>query len=310
MAAELLIRQFEREIAEQLFPDNTFMEFAVNDDAYVNGNSVELPQSGTIPEVLVDNSSYPIPTSQRADSAVQYLLENLNTQVTHLPTVETLIEAGGRSKRASITRQQANALMDKAAKRCLVNWGSGLDSAKKVATTGTARAASLAGASTGQRKKMTRADLLSGLEILMGEDVPTPVNGANPIMVVNPSFYTDLIDIDEFIRADALGRQGALITGQVGRIYGVDVVMRSFVLATDSSDNVKAEGTAIAGTDQGAALLYHPDFVRRARGAFKVYVDVDKPEYAGSTMSSELRFGSRRAREDDKGVVLLFEDTV
>jgi hypothetical protein len=306
MAAELLIRQFTREISEQLFPDNSFLNFAINDDAYVNGNSVELPQSGTIPSVLVDNSTFPIPVSLRADSAVNYTLENLNTEVTHIPTVEVLTEAGGAMKRASITNQQAAALRTKAGTRCLINWGTG---ATAIPTTGAARTPS-APSGTGTRKKFVRADLLAAIEELMSGDVPTPVNGANLMLVVNSAFYTDLIDIDEFIRADALGRQGALITGQVGRIYGCDVIMRSSVLVTDNTDAVKADGAAAAVTDQGAALLYHPDYVRKATGAFKVYVEADKPQYAGTIMSSELRFGSRRARSDGKGIALIFEDTI
>ncbi len=309
MAAELLIRQFEREISEQLFPENSFMNFAINDDPFVNGNSVELPQSGTIPDVLIDTTTYPIPVSRRTDSAVQYILENLNTEVTHLPTVEELTEAGGRSKRASITMQQSNAINTKAGSRTIVKWLEALPAGQKVATTGAGRAPSVPIA-TGQRRKFVRADLLNALQVLMDQDVPTPVTGANPILLVNPGMYTDLIDIDEFIRADALGRQGALISGMVGRIYGVDVVMRSLVAVTDASDTVKAEGAVGAVTDQAAAILYHPDFVRRARGAFKVYIEADKPQYAGTLMSTELRFGARRAREDDKGVVMIFEDTV
>ena len=308
MAAELLIRQFEREIKEELFPDNSFMNFAINDDVYVNGNSVELPQSGTLPDVLVNNSTYPLTVSRRTDSAVQYLLENLNTEVTHIPTVEILTEAGGRSKRASITRQQASAIRTKAADRCLVNWSAGLPADSKVPTTGDARPAAAPGA-TGNRRKVLRADILSALERLMDDDVPTPVSGANPLMVVPPAMYTDIIDIPEFIRADALGRQGALVSGMVGRIYGVDVIMRSRVVVTTGADVVKAEGSVAAATDQLGAVLYHPDFVRRATGAFKVYIDPDRAEYAGTLMSTELRFGSRRAREDDKGVVLIHEDT-
>lgn len=309
MAAELLIRQFEREIQEELFPDNTFMQYAINDDAYVNGNSVELPQSGTLPDVIVDNAVWPLPVSQRADSAVNYTLENLNTEVTHLPKVEVLTEAGGAMKRASITRQQANALNEKAANRCLVNWGSGLATAQKIATTGAGRSASVSGATTGTRKKMQADDLLAAIEQLMVQDVT--FGGQMPVLVVNAGFYRDLLGINDFIRYDATGgSRPAVITGQVGEIYGVNVVRRSFVLKTDASDNVSAEGSAVAGTDQGAALLYHPDFVRRAVGAFSVYIEENKAAYAGSIMSSELRFGSRRARQDDKGVVLIYEDTV
>jgi len=309
MAAEKLIRQFERMIVPELFPKNDFMARAINDDGYVNGNSVDIQNSGTIPDVLVDTSTYPIPVSRRTDVAHQYILENLNTEVTHIPTVEELTEIGGRNKMNSIATQQASKIRTKAADRCIVNWLTGLPAGQKVATTGAARNPSVPVA-TGQRKQITAEDVRAGLEILAADDVI--MEGDSPVMVVNSAFYyNDLLGIDDFVRYDSTAKANpALNNGLLGNLYGVEVYMRSRVATVDASFDVKAEGAAGAATDAGTAILYHPNYVRRAVGAFKVYIETDKPQYAGDIMSTELRFGSVRSRNDDKGVIQIYEATV
>jgi hypothetical protein len=119
-----------------------------------------------------------------------------------------------------------------------------------------------------------------------------------------------MLAIPEFVEANKLGQGTPLINGQIGEILGVRIMTRSLVAKTDGSDVLKAEAAANAATDQHAAILYHPAFVRKAVGALKIYIQEDSPLYGGDIMNTELRFGSTQARNDKKGVVMLFEDTV
>lgn len=304
MAAEILIRIFESEIVPELFPNNSIVNFAINDDDNVRGNTVETQNSGTLPAVLVDNTSWPLAVSQRTDSADNYQIETLNTAVTQLTDVEALIEAGGRNKRSSIINQQSLALRTKATSRILVDWTNGVTT--KVDTTGAAAASSLPG-TTGTRKLVTRADLLAALEILDDQDVPRDEMN-QPVWVVPARYYSTLTNIDEFISADKLGTQnGPLVTGQIGTLYGVKVVMRSLVIRVTASGDVKAEEAATAATDGHGSILYHPLFVRKAQGAFRVRINEDQAEWGGTIMGSELRFGGNPYRADKKGVVIIKE---
>ena len=70
---------------------------------------------------------------------------------------------------------------------------------------------------------------------------------------------------------------------------------------------IKDTEAANVSTDLGAALAWHPDFVRRAMGATKVFLEVEKADFYGSLMSSVMRFGALQARNDIKGVVSLVE---
>lgn len=307
MAAELLKRIFESEIVPELFPNNTFMDQSINDDANVNGNSVEIQNSGTLPDVLVNNTTWPLAVSQRVDTPDQYIIETLNTLVTQVTDVESLIEAGGANKRASIVQQQASALRTKAASRLIIDWLTGVTN--KVPTTGTGSAATLPGA-TGNRRAITQSDIQTGLEILMNDNIP--VDEANkPILLIPARFYRDMMGIENFIQADKLGTTNSpIITGQIGEVLGCRVVMRTLVGRFDATDSLKAEDAADAIGDAHAALLYHPNFVRKAQGAFKFRINENQAEWGGTIMGSELRFGGSPARLDRKGIVAIFEDTV
>lgn len=307
MAAELLIRIFESEIVPELFPNNSVVNFAVNDDDNVRGNTVETQNAGTLPAVLVDNSSWPLTVSQRTDTPDNYQIETLNTEVTQITDVEALIETGGRNKRADITRQQSSALRTKAVSRLMVDWLTGVT--QTVATTGSGETASLPGA-TGQRRLPTRIDLLNAIEILNADDIP--IDEMNkPIWIIPPRFWKAITNIDEFIFADRLGVQnGPLVSGQIGEVYGVRVVMRTLVARTDAADVLKAEEAAGAAGDQHATILYHPMFVRKAMGAFQVRINESQAEWGGTILGSELRFGGNAMRLDKKGIVMIFEDTV
>jgi hypothetical protein len=304
MAAELLKRQFLSEIQPRLFPSYGYLSRAISDDAFVNNNTVELPHSGTIPAVAVDRSSLPATIAKRTDAATNYQLEELTTDPTLLQDSESLTVA--YDKRASILDQHAKQQMEKCGARALYKWAAG--AASYVPTTGSARAAT--GASqTGNRNAITLADLLAIKRRFHADDVIPDNSNINGIAVITPSMYNDILGISQLTDAEKFGTPG-LPQGVISRILGFDIYIRSSVLVTNNSDALKAEGAAAAATDQDAAIFYSPDYVRRAKGAVKVYVDNDKPEYYGSVFSTMVRFGAAPARNDNKGVYLLFENTV
>jgi hypothetical protein len=306
MAAELLKRLFLSEIQPKLFPGNSFLSRALNDDAFVNNNSVELPHSGTIPAVAVDRGSLPATIAKRTDAPTNYTLEELTTDPTLLQESEGLIVA--YNKRASILDQHAKTINTKAADRALYKWAAGADAARIIPSTGTARAAgNTNGSQTLTRKAFTEADLLNIQRMFFQDDIVNELADVQGVAVITPRQYADLIALDSFKRADAYG-QSNIPSGVVRRAYGFDFYVRSKVTVLAVGDTLKAEGAAGAATDQDAAVFYSPQYVRRAVGSIKPFINEDKAEYYGSIFSMLVRFGASPARNDNKGIYLLFED--
>lgn len=303
MAAELLKRQFLSEIQPKLFPSYGFLSRAIMDDAFVNNNTVELPHSGTIPSVAVDRGSLPATIAKRTDAATNYTLEEFTTDPTLLQDSESLTVA--YDKRASILDQHAKKQMQKCGDRALYKWAAGATTF--IATTGTARSAT-GPTQTGNRNAVKLADLLEIKRRFHADDVVPDNSNVNGVAVITPTMYNDILGISALTDAEKFGTPG-LPRGVVSRILGFDIYVRSSVVVTNASDALKAEGAAPAADDQDAAIFFSPDYVRRAKGAVKVYIDNDKPEYYGSVFSTMVRFGAAPARNDNKGVYLLFEDT-
>jgi hypothetical protein len=303
MAAELVTRYFHSDITEALRLDNSFMQFAKNDDAFVNNNSVELPHAGTDPVIAIDRAVFPGTITQRTDAATQYILEELSTDPTHLQFSEELIV--NYAKRQSITNQHSEVLIDTKGTRCIYGWALGVVGAGTyIETTGTAtRASDAPGSTLTTIKELLDADVLA-LKLLMDKD---NVPSENRKLLLPPGMANDLLKEDKFTRMDAYGMSN-IPDGWVGRIYGFDVMMRTHVTAhTTSTLAIKDPAAATAITDQAGAIAWHPSFVRRANGSIKTFLNVDVAEYYGSIFSAAVRFGALAARNDNKGVYQIIE---
>jgi hypothetical protein len=310
--SELLTRYFTTEIVPNLFPSTGFMSRAKRDDDKVNNNTVELHNAGAVPNVEVDRVVLPAPISQRSDTPHSYDLEELTSNPTLLRNLEVLLEMGGMNKRADILKDHIAAIRERAAKRTLVKWATGLSSGAIVATTGATRQAeSKNGVQTGNRKAVTIDNIAAIQQIFHKQDVLPENEDLMGVAVIPYSMKTDLIKLAQFTDADRAGAgRSSLPGGVLARAFGFDWYVRSEALLLSSGDALKAEGAAEAAADQNAALFYSPNYVRLAMGAIRADVSEYKPEYYGHIMSSLAMFGAVAARNDKKGIALLFEDNV
>lgn len=303
MAAELVTRLFTSEITEALRANNSFLMYSKRDDGYVNNNSVELPHSGADPALAIDRSTFPATAVQRTDVATNYVLEEFSTTPTHLQFSEELVVA--YNKRASISDGHIKTQLAHIGDRAAFRWAEQIVNTAdaNVPTTGTARP-STAPASTASVHALAKDDILAGKTQMDLQDVPAE----GRMLLIEPSMLADILKLDEFTRMDAYGKSN-LPTGWVGKIFGFDVIMRSKVVVCDATGDPVDNTTAAAATDTSAAIMWHPSFVRTAIGSIKVFLETDKPEWYGSLISTAVRFGSLRARNDAAGIVILREDT-
>lgn len=308
MAAELLTRLFTTEIVPNLFPSKGFMTRARRDDDKVNNNTVELQNAGPVPNVEVNRTVLPAPISQRADVPHNYEMEELTSDPTLLRNIEVLLEMGGINKRGDILKDHIAAIQEKMAKRALVKWATSVTA--KVPTTGTARAAeSKNGVQTGNRAAVTIADIANVQQYFHKTDVVPDNEDVQGVAVIPYSMKTDLIKIAQFTDAEKSGvGRSSLPAGVLARAFGFDWYIRSEALLLDNGDTLKAEGAAEAASDQNTAIFYSPNMVRLAMGSVRADVSEYKPDYYGHIMSALAMFGAVAARNDKKGIVLLFEN--
>ena len=303
--AELLTRYFTTEIQPQLFRSNMWINRARNDDAFIKYNTVELAHSGTIPGATVNRTILPAAIAPRTDSPTNYPLEEITVDPVLIGTSEELIVA--YNKRQSILEQQANVIMQKMGDRCIQKWAAGADTAHKIASTGSARSAgNTNGAQIGNRKAFTIADLAAVQKIFFQDNLPNNLDSINGVAIVTPAQYDDFMLIAQFTQYLQYGT-AVIPEGVMKRAFGFDFYVRNLVAVLDNSNALKAEGAAGTTSDQDAAIFFHPNMVRRAVGPYVPFINENKAEYFGSLFSALLRFGASPVRNDNKGIVLLYE---
>lgn len=301
MSANLLKQAFLSDLSKNLFPDNAFYQNAKDDSAFVDNNQVNLPHAGAKPGVKVDRETKGV-ASKRADSASKYPLVELSTDPTWLQYSEELLVA--YNKRASILEEHIETLNEGAADYIAAAWVKNLTSGDLIRTTGTERPVNGVAGATGNRKRLTLDDLLKIQTKMDSDNIPQEGRFA----VITPSFKEDMLRIPE-VKSSDFNKVKPLVSGSIGEFLGITFYVRSRVNVYTTGGTLREYGSeTTAATDCAGAIFWQRDKVRKAKGASKVFVNVDDAELYGSKMSALTRFGGIAARKDKKGVYALVED--
>lgn len=294
-----------RDIAENIYPDNSFFLNSRDDSAFLEGNKVHLPQSGTTPDVQKNRTVLPATAAKRTDSQEDYNVDEYTTDPVILQHTEE-IEVS-YAKRQSLLFDHMETLKTRIADTFAHLWAPELGD-NLVRTSGTSRSAYLPG-QTGNRNAVHKNDIIELDRLMNRMDIPRDQR----ILLIDADLYADLLKIEEFVSAEKIGT-AALVSGAVGRLLGFNIFVRSSVVRYDnqSTPELIAQGTSVDTDDNLTALAWHPMFVRRAlgnetNGGITVFEKNADPQFYGDVFSALVRSGGRKARTDEKGIVALVE---
>lgn len=114
---------------------------------------------------------------------------------------------------------------------------------------------------------------------------------ADRTLAVTPQGKQEILGIDKFVRADAIGTGSAIVNGKIGTIYGNDVVM---------SHNLRV--TAATPT-QNNNLLFHKEACAIAVQKDVSFESQRKAEYLGTLYVAQSLWGVKILRADHAVVV-------
>jgi len=102
---------------------------------------------------------------------------------------------------------------------------------------------------------ITLADVMSARKAMgaLGTDL------SNLVLIVHPATFYQLVEIAEFMTIDKIGNRASLLTGTVGFVYGIPVIVSENV-----PHNLNAEGKVASDGTLTSALLVHKKYFRRA----------------------------------------------
>lgn len=283
-----------RDIVNALFPDNSFVSRAVNDDMYVNeGKKVHIPNAGAPSGVVKNRAVVPATANKRTDVDIDYTLDEFTTNPVLIPHAD-MVELS-YNKRQSVISQDREQLITAAAEGLLAGWCPA--AANRVDTTGDAVAAWTPSA-TGTRKAIKPADVAALQAKFNADNIPL----TDRYLLLDAQMYEQLLQ--GMTESQAIGFFAAadVKRGVLGQLYGFEVMVRSTVYRFANDGTLKDTSAAGAATDLAAGLAWHAGSVSRALGEVKMFDHVDNPLYYGDVYSFLVRCGGTIRRNDKKGV--------
>ena len=258
-------------LMEGFYPNRSFLTRSVDMTAMVEYNKINLAEAGVAPDVLVDNTDYPIETAQRDDIPLELPLHTFDTKNTVVRNVEAMELA--YDKMESVVRQHRNVLQAKTAAYAANSWApqQQKDLTPVMATSGTGK----------NRQGLTPLsfdDVLAVDAWFRSKDI----DSSTMVAVLNPYHLADLMAEDMKLYKEMLAGN---------KLFGFDLYTFSQLPYYNATTGQKvAFGTSAADTDTQCSLFYCANEVMRADGDIEVFARYKDPEQRGDLIGFQKRF--------------------
>lgn len=295
---------WQNHILGNIFKDNSFLMCVFNADEYVlQGKVVHIPQAGGVPNVVKNRNQLPATVTSRTDIDITYPLDEFTSDPVKISNAET-VELS-YDKRESVLNESELGLRETIADNILIDWApSGAPNISR--TTGGAIVAHMPGA-TGNRTSFLPVDLKKAGKVLDKQGI----SKEDRYCLMSADMYDQFTDALTETQYRDYSRAYDEKTGVLGKLYGFTVMSRMTALAFtgDVLPVVKPYGAAGAATDNDAVLCWQKNALERAIGDIVFYEHIADPEYYGDIYSCLIRMGGRIRRNDQKGVMVIVQDT-
>ena len=282
-----------KSIVDGLWPEDSFLSKAVNDDQYVANKTVHIPNAGTPSSVQMDRSTLPATIKKRTDNEVTYSLHEFTSDPVLIQFTEELQLS--YSKRESVIKEDRAHIVNRLSEYMLLQWAP--DASHILTTTGSAVKAHTASA-TGDRKSFTLDDAFELMAKFNAEDIPQE----GRYLLLDAFMYQQLIKSMSNNEMAAFQATADLKRGIMGKVASFNVMMRSTVLRYATDGTIKEATAAGAATDNAAGLAWYEGAVSRSKGEVKMFSSTDDPAYYGDVYSFLVNAGGAKRRSDKKGV--------
>jgi hypothetical protein len=278
------------EIMEGFYASDMFLSECRDMTSFVSNDTINLAEAGVNPDVLLNNTSYPISYANRTDTPLALPLDTYDTENTLVQSIE--IAELAYDKRASVLYGHQQALkmfvMERAAFR--IAPATNAELTPLLATTG---------ANDGLgRRALTFADIATLQRRF--NDAEVPAEGR--VLVLSSKHSEDLQNADRVL-------YNQLMTG--GTLYGFKVyyLAGKRLPRYNHTTGAKVAWQAAAGaTDSPASIAFHKDEVMRADGTVDIFVREKDPELRGDVMGLQKRALYMPIR--NKGIAAIYSPVI
>jgi len=306
-----LLTQFSKQVEKRPAPNNGFLQYCVDESSLIDGEKVVRPVEGDDPIAITDPRKFPLEVQESDDDSHEYNIALHATKPQRISDETQLML--NYNRRQLIIDKHMKVIDHKVAREILFNWSpTGVNSNIVLTTGGTVSATLAKWGATGNRKAVTKNDLIDAVAKVKEDDVED-----GTMMLIPVGFEKHLRKISDFIDYQLTGRADMLAQGVIGMINGCKVMYRSTALLYNSAGDTPVKPTftadakriSVAAGDCSGILIWNPNYVYKAIGPVTAYLDPKSGSLLGSTVNFSQRAGGN-LRKDEMGVVALVEATV
>lgn len=234
----------------------TFLNGIPDYSAKVNNEVIHMVDVGADPEVMVNNTAYPIPIQNLEDGDIALGLDKFQTKATRV--TDDQLYAISYDKFASDVQRHGDAITTVKYKKA----AHALAPYSHTAKTPVIQTSGETDSATG-RKKLTVKDIIALKRAFDNMEVPED----GRVLVLCPDHVNDLLELDQSFR----DKYYNYTTGKLMNMYGFEV--HTFINAPYFNKNgVKLDYTAVpTATDHKGSFAFYRPRMFRAQGSTKMY---------------------------------------
>jgi hypothetical protein len=263
------------QVLENFYPDDSFLKKAVDYSEFVDNDRLHVPISGLDPEVLVNNTTYPIRTIERTDTDSEIVLDKFETVNTIIRRPEALEYS--YNKLESVIGQHRATLRKSVATKAIHAYAPEKDTQNTpvIETTG---------ANVNGRKRLTLADVLTLKERFDDAEIPLEER----YLVLHPKHVSDLLLEDVKLFKEITD----LKDGQPFKFAGFGFFTFAQMPTFAPVDGVltKVAFDAETTSTQFASVAFYAKEVMKADGEIYMYANIDDPNERGTIVGFDKRF--------------------
>lgn len=259
-------------------------------DQYVENDVIHFVNLGGDPNVLVNNTTYPLNVQTLEDGDKAVSLDLYETEATAVSDNE--LYAISYDKMSSVIERHKDAINEK-------RYAKAIHAVAPATDTDTTPVLLTSGEAVDGRKAMTRKDIIALKRKF--DKMKVPLTGR--ILVLCPDHVSDLLELDQKFAQQYYN----YLSGKVSNLYGFEVY--EYVDApyyTVSTKTKAAFGAVVTDAMAQASVAYHVSRVMKANGTVKTYASEAKNDtlHHRNLMNFSLRSICMPLKEEALGAIV------
>ena len=269
-------------IKEGMYPNTSFLSESIDMSDLVEYNKINLAEAGVDPDVLIDNTVFPVPIATRTDNPLELPLHSFDTKNTVVRNLEEKETA--YNKMESVVRGHRSALRLKTSTFAAHSWCPSQNGIYTPVLSST-------GAVNGGLKNLTFEDVL----LMESKYRDLDVDMDSLVLVLNTRHLADLRAQDMKLYREVLAEK---------KLFSFKLYSFSKQPLFDTTTGAKKAFGAVAGAnDTMASIVYCNTEVMRAEGDYDAFARYKDPEVRGDIVGFQQRFTALPIRNKYIGAV-------